>query len=251
MKPKPRTPSVTHKWKHLLAVGCSHGDLADDEAIDAVLRFRDRWKPDWVAHLGDAFDTAAFRSGAKGTKDESRSISPDANRGLDFITKLRPNVFCVGNHEDRLYSLRSHPNAVVSELAEVFVSAIEDRLRKVGCSVIVPYNVLQGYHEFAGYKWMHGFFYNEMACRDHAETWGNCVHAHTHQAAMSKGRRADNPTAFCVGTLTSIPNMDYALRRRKTLAWCAGFVWGVYHDDVATLWLHQQPRDQKQWVLPA
>ena len=38
----------------MLSVGCSHGTFANPDALRAVLRFRDEWKPKHRIHLGDA-----------------------------------------------------------------------------------------------------------------------------------------------------------------------------------------------------
>ena len=96
---------------------------------------------------------------------------------------------------------------------------------------------------------MHGVMYGENATRDHAEAYGNVVHAHTHRPAQAKGRRSDNPTGFCVGSLVEPRDMDYAKTRRATLAWGRGFVWGEYTDTTSILWLHELP-ENVPWRLP-
>lgn len=242
-------PTITRKWKRLLAVGCSHGGLIDPNAEAAVLRFREAWKPDTCVHLGDFVDTAAFRSGAKGTSDESEPISPDFQAGLDFLKDLRPTMVFNGNHEIRLWKLRSHHNAIISELSSHLIERIQTRVALCKAEYVEDWSI-RAYRTIGGYKLMHGYLYSENACRDHAEAHGNVIFAHTHRAGMAKGRRDDNPTGYCVGTLSDIPNMDYASARRSTLSWCPGFVWGEYCDDHAALWLHTQPQGQKEWRLP-
>ena len=61
-------PAVVNRWERVLAVGCSHGTFANQDALRAVLRFRDEWKPKHRIHLGDAYDSTAFRTGALGGK---------------------------------------------------------------------------------------------------------------------------------------------------------------------------------------
>lgn len=232
-----------------MAVGCSHGDLINESAASAVLSFKAEWKPDTMVHLGDFLDTAAFRSGAKGTSDEARPISPDIERGLDFLERLQPNLILLGNHENRLFSLAKHYNAVIQIAASHVISEIQKVADRLGAEM-VPWEILGGYREIGGYKYFHGWMIGENAIRDHAEAFGNCVHAHTHRAGMAKGRRSDNPTGYCVGTLADIPALDYAKSRRSTMAWSAGFVWGEYCGDRSVLWLHEQPRTLSEWVLP-
>lgn len=86
-------PSITRKWKRLLAVGCSHGIHADSRAIEAVIKFREDYKPETCVHLGDFCDTAAFRAGARGTNDESEPIQPDVDGGLDFLKSFARRWF--------------------------------------------------------------------------------------------------------------------------------------------------------------
>lgn len=242
--------NVVHKWKKVLAVGCSHALHANPHALDAVVKFRESWNPDTVFHLGDFVDTAALRSGAKGSKDESSPVQPDIDSGLEFIDRLRPTIVLCGNHEARAWSLRGHQNAVTSFCATGIVSQIEARVRALGAE-LHPYTGIHQGRTLGGFRYMHGVFFSENATRDHAETYGNVVHAHTHRAGVAKGRRSDNPTGFSVGTLTDIPCMDYASTRRATLSWSAGFVWGYYCDDQSQLWLHEQAQGNNEWMLPA
>lgn len=235
-------------WKRFMAVGCSHGSLANPKAIEAVLEFKRRYRPQVVVHLGDAIDVAAFRSGAKGSNDEAIRHEPDLEAGLDFLTKLRPDVYLLGNHEARLWSLRNHYNAIVSGLAQSIVNDIEKTCKKLKCKVL-PWEYNQSY-KLGDYSLMHGWFFNEMAARDHAETFGNVIFAHTHRASVAKGRRTDSPTGINAGCLIDIPKADYAKARRATQAWANGFVWGEFCDDRTVAWLHEQPQHLTTWRLP-
>ena len=89
-------------WRRVLFYGCRHGHKADANASKALLQFRESFKPDFVADLGDFIDTAAFRAGARGDADEAEPVQPDLQSGLDFIEQMRPNVILCGNHEARL-----------------------------------------------------------------------------------------------------------------------------------------------------
>ena len=241
--------NINKSWKKFLAVGCSHGDLIDPNASAAVLAFKDKYKPHTTVHLGDFLDTAAFRGGAKGTEDESREIAPDFNAGLTFIKKLRPQIILNGNHEARLWRLANHHNAIVSECAQGLIERIRTAAAICKAEYVEDWSI-RAYRTLGNYKVMHGYMYGENACRDHAEAHGNVIFAHTHRAGMAKGRRDDNPTGYCVGTLSNIPNMDYAAARRSTLSWAGGFVWGEYCDTQTVCWIHEQPQGQTVWRLP-
>ena len=216
-----KAPSITRKWKRLMAVGCSHGIHADSRAVEAVIKFRDDYKPDTCVHLGDFCDTAAFRAGARGTNDESEPVQPDVDGGLDFLERLRPTLVFCGNHEDRLFRLANSSNAIMAHCAQTVISDIYKVT--VGLKAeLVEWNGIRQGRMIGGYRFMHGVFYNENATRDHAEAFGNVVHAHTHRAAVAKGRRSDSPTGYCVGTLTRMGALEYAKARRATMAWSGG-----------------------------
>ena len=123
--------NVVRKWKRILAVGCSHGLHADPKALAAVLKFRDSYKPAHVVHLGDFIDTTAFRSGAKGSSDESEPVQPDVDGGLDFLEKLRPTLTLAGNHEARLWRLAKSPNAIIAHCATTVIGEIHDTCKSL------------------------------------------------------------------------------------------------------------------------
>lgn len=245
-------PSVTKARKRLLACGCSHGVFANRDAVAAVLLAKERWKPHTTIHLGDAYDCKAFRTGARpnsGDPDESASVEEDIVSGARFMEDLRPDVFCIGNHEQRLVRLSGHYNQVIATAAKATLDGILSALPR--SAKVIPYRVTpDGWHRVGDYHFGHGHLYGESFLRDTAETWGNTVVAHAHRAGMAKGRRSDNPTCYCVGTLADIPCMEYALGRRATLAWSHAFVWGEYTDEHCQLWIHEWPRGETQWDLP-
>jgi predicted phosphodiesterase len=223
--------------------------LADPEAIKSVLKFKERFKPDLVAHLGDFVDMSAFRAGARGTADESEPIEPDFDAGIKFLKQLRPQIVLCGNHEDRLWRMQAHHSAIISDLAERIVRDIRRECDAMKARLI-PYDY-KAHYLLADFRLMHGTFYNENACRDHAEAYGNCIIAHTHKAGLARGRRVDNPLCVCVGTLSNVPNMDYAKNRRATLAWSNGLCFGMFDDKRCYPWLAEKSQDDKgEWVFP-
>ena len=243
-------PAVVNRWERVLAVGCSHGTFANQDALRAVLRFRDEWKPKHRIHLGDAYDSTAFRTGALGGKDSdcTESVHDDITHGGKFLRDFAPTVFCLGNHEQRLVRLSEHYNEIVAMAAQ---ATLERMMDAIGDAPIIEYTVHEkGWFTLGGYKFGHGHLYGENYLRDTAETWGNTVVAHAHRAGSAKGRRSDNPTAFGVGTLADIPAMGYASGRRATLAWSHGFVWGEVCGDKASLHVHEWQQGDTEWRLP-
>lgn len=236
-----------------MAVGCSHGKHIDKDAREIVLAFRERWKPELIVHLGDAIDTAAFRSGARGIDaDSSEPVAPDIDGGLQFLDELRADVYLAGNHEARLWHLQHSPNAVIAYAAHKCIEAIEENCRKAG-RILVPYSGIHQLYKKADITFTHGTFYNEMAARDYAETYGGkVVFAHTHKAAQQEGRTHAPSTGYCVGTLTRRAALEYASTRRATLAWSHGIVAGEYREGASpasAVWLFASEQGG-EWRLP-
>lgn len=247
-KTRAKAPAITRPWKRLLAFGCSHGSAVRRDAVDAILAMRRAWKPDMTIHLGDFADTAAFRSGARGTADECAPIAPDIDAGLSLLDELGCTLVFAGNHEDRIARLTDHPNAIIADCAQHTWGTISDRIRAMG-AVFVP--AWPSWRILGGVRFGHGTMFNEQYLRDTAESYGPSVVAHGHRAGVATGRRIDSPLCLGVGTLTdrASDDMGYAKARRSTLAWSGGFVWGEVCGDAAQLWLHDNGQSQV-WRLP-
>lgn len=238
-------------FKRFMAIGCTHGALMDQDAFAAVMGFKARFKPDTRVHLGDVSDYAAFRSGAKGTHDEAVQLGPDLEAGIGALREYEATDVLLGNHDIRVWKLAEHHNAVIARAAgsvkAEFLKACED----LGARVVDHYHINKSWITLGDTKLLHGFMFNEMAIRDHAEHFGKCVIAHLHRAGIQTGRRADNPVCYCVGTLANIDAMDYASTRRATAAWSHGFVWGEYNDKECHINLCHAPQGQAgAWRMP-
>lgn len=246
--------NITQHRKRVLAVGCSHGNRANQDALAAVLLFRERFQPDEVIHLGDAYDLAALRSGSlrdPQDSDQADDYLDDIQEGAKFLDDLRPTVFTIGNHDERAKKYLNHHNAVVRGFAEAVWERMLKPIEK-HCHTFIKHNDChdRSFYKLGGFRWGHGVLFGENFLRDSAETFGKCVVAHAHRAGQATGRTNGNPLAFCVGTLADIPAMDYAGKRRSTLAWSHGIVFGEYTADSAQLYLHQWPQNEQNWHLP-
>jgi predicted phosphodiesterase len=252
-KPKTSIFNIGRKYRRFLAVGCSHGKYADPTAIEAVLKMRQAWiagKDDLVVHLGDWCDTTAFRSGARGTSDESEPVAPDIDGGIQFLKKLRPTHVLDGNHEDRIPRLFGSNNAVIAYAAHQATNFIDESFLKIGCRRIPYAGVFQKLC-FGNVTFTHGTIYNENSARDMAEMYGgNVIFAHTHRSQMGEGRTIKESSGFCVGTLTSRGSMEYSKARRATLGWRQGMVYGEIGDKDSACWLLTRSEFQNEWRLP-
>lgn len=233
-----------------MAVGCSHGVHIDRDAEKAVIGFRDRYKPQTVIHLGDFVDLAAFMSSAKGSVNEGEDIPPDIESGLDFLEKLRPTLVFIGNHEDRIYGLaQKHPDATKRFAAAKVIEGMENCCEKLKAEFVEEYSILTSWRRIGDLSLGHGFMFNEMAIRDHAELVGKCLIAHLHRVGQERGRRIGGATGYCVGTLANIPAMRYAKAHKATTKWSLGFAWGEYCDTETIVRLEQRA-DSGEWRLP-
>ena len=233
-----------------MAVGCSHGQMLDPAARDAVMKFKERWRPHDIMHLGDACDTTAFMGGAAGKAQESEPVRPDIDAGLEFIVDLGVTIWTLGNHEDRIWIALKDPRGIVRACAENTVATIEDLCEKQKIRLYHWTGHEEGFHNQGGYKWGHGVLWNESYIRDSAELYGNCVIAHGHRPGAELGRRSDHPHGIGVGALANTKKLDYAKAKKSTHAWGGGFVWGETCGNQAVLWLHCQPQGVKEWRLP-
>jgi len=240
------------KWKKFMAVSCSHGHLADAKATKAALEFKKRWKPDTTLHLGDAIDLAALRAGAMrnpDATDRAASISEDFRAGLNFLRLLECNHYWIGNHEHRLYELQYSPNAIVSHCATSGLAELHQVCKDMRCQII-PYDIENGWREFGGTLFGHGFMFNQMATRDHVEMLKKpCVFGHLHRVDRSAGRSVGAPIGWSIGCLANIGAMGYARRNRSTLAWQHGIAWGEYNEKDCIVNV-LSPTSQGEWRFP-
>jgi hypothetical protein len=237
-------------WKKWMAVGCSHGAEIDPEARQAVLKFKDRWKPDTTLHLGDFIDLSAFRAGAvrdSNDADHASDVAGDLMAGIEFLHELEPNFILCGNHEARLWRFRESPNALLAYAANLTISKIEETAKKLRAP-LTPYGIRE-YVELGDTKFIHGSMFNVTAIRDHAETYGNVVMAHLHRVGWERARNLDGASGYCTGMLANF-DMSYAATRRATLAWSQGFAYGHYKPDKTTTVNLCERKRNNPWLLP-
>jgi hypothetical protein len=232
------------RWKRVMAVGCSHGDLVHPGIRRQVLEFKKRFKPEIRFELGDLIDTACFRSGAAGTKDEAHDPRDDHARAVRWIQEYEPTHISWGNHDWRLYELSTHPKAIVAALAGQMWNSLTDAAANVKAKT-VPYDIKQGWHYCSGMAFGHGFMFNQFAVRDHAEMLGcPVVMAHLHSPQMVEGRTVRDTPSFCVGSMADDEKLTYGRRRRSSLTHGHGIVYGELSETSARLWLIRSPNGQ-------
>lgn len=235
-------------WKRFLALSCSHGNLADPDALKAVLKFKASWKPHRTLHLGDVFDFASLRSGADGTNDEGTDLFDDFHAGTRFLTQLEPTDVFVGNHCDRAYKLAQSNRAKVAYAAGRLVSDYETLAKDTLKAQLIPYDIDEGWLQLGDTLFGHGYMYSLNAIRDHAESVGKCVIGHLHRVGQERARVRRGATGYCVGFLGRKELFTYAKLNKQRFAWSQGFAWGEYSDAYCHVRLEQRTPDG--WRLP-
>jgi hypothetical protein len=224
-------------WRRVMAVGCSHGEFVHPVIREQVLEFKRRFNPEVRFHLGDMLDTACFRSGAAGTKDEAHSPRDDESEAHRFMDEYEPNRIAWGNHDWRLNELMASPKAIVATLAGDMWRRLEDHAARLRAKT-VPYDIEDGWIYEGGVAWGHGFMYNLFAVRDHAEMLGcPVVMAHLHAPQQVEGRTVKDTSSFCVGAMADDRKLLYGRRRRNSVTHGHGIVYGEVSETQARLWL--------------
>lgn len=234
-----------------MAVGCSHGHLADPVALKKVLQFKRNWKPKTTIDLGDLIDTAAFRSGARGSKDEAEHTAPDRFAARDWLLQYEPNVITWGNHDWRVWELAEHPNAVIATAA----SCVRDELIGIAKRLKAEtrdYNIETGWWRMADTLVGHGYMYNLNSIQDHARKIGRCIIAHLHRTGSAGADVLEmNRRCWSSGYLGDRTKFGYAHRRPAFLMWNWGIVYGEHTDKQSVIWLAEGPRGREdEWRLP-
>ena len=88
-----------------VAFGDNHGDMADDNAVEALVEFIKDYKPTVRVHLGDCFDFRSLRRGVGNDAEGAESLIADIEAGEDFLERTKPTVYLMGNHEHRATAL--------------------------------------------------------------------------------------------------------------------------------------------------
>lgn len=243
--------NITRKWVRWMSVGCSHGHLADKTALRKVLEFKRKWNPHKTFEHGDLIDTAAFRSGAQGSKDECEHTEPDRFAARDWLLQYEPNVILWGNHDWRVWELANHPNAIVSLAATTVRDELTGIARKLKAETR-DYNIETGWYSWGGVLYGHGYMFALGAIKDHARKFGRCVIAHLHRTG-SEAAEGINPNirCYCTGYLGDRTKFGYAHRRPAFLQWNWGIVYGESTDNDSVIWMAEGPRgSETEWRLP-
>lgn len=234
--------------KRFVAVGDNHGDLIHRTDAEEFFKFCKGFRAHLSVHLGDCFDIRNLRRGAD-PREEGDDIEPDLTAGFMFLDRFRPNVFCLGNHDWRLWKALQDSRGVVRQFAKDAIKQIDAACSRMKCRVL-PYDSDAGVFEVGKLSFLHGYATGPHALRRHAGAYRSCIFGHVHANGMTSGEGRDKPVATCVGGLGDHSKMEYAKQRIGTLAWGPGWAYGVIDERSGAFqaWIAQKLAGK--WIYP-
>ena len=242
-----------------MAWSCSHAIHADPEAMRQMRLFRERWKPQFIACLGDFIDMTAFMAGGTGGGD----VAPDIDAGLMHLKEMMPKdskatyEVLLGNHEDRCDRMRQGEGVLAYASQKAFDS-IEQCCQKLRARM-TPYTGIwqKVMVEQSDLMLTHGTWYNQTAAASMASHYCNgttvrkVLFGHTHKIAVAAADTDHGGIAYNIGTLTSRGGMDYSKTRKSTAQWMQGWSFFEYCNELNQSSVNLVTRNPgEEWRLP-
>ncbi len=218
--------------KRFVVATDNHGDMADEETVNALFAFIDKFKPTVRVHLGDNWD---FRNLRKGASDEEKkeSLEEDWKAGTDFFRTFfkggEENHFLWGNHDDRLRQFQKSATGVLRDYATEGINRINALCSELKVSQL-PYDSAKGILKLGKLSLLHGYHAGIGAARHHANIYGNCLFGHVHTDESAPVASLEPAEARSVPCLC-IRDMDYINAKTGKLRWAQGWAYGLLFDD--------------------
>lgn len=234
--------------RRIVLTGDTHGDLIHKRDAEIFFDFCKDFKAQGRYFLGDGFDFRNIRRGAD-PSEEGDDMGPDIEAGFDFLRRFKPQVYCLGNHDWRLWRCLRDARGLVRKFAGDLVSEFDTEARAIGCKVL-PYDSRKGVFQLGELAILHGYHAGVGAPAQHARIYKTCCIGHLHSTGQVTERGLDNPTCYVVGGLGDHERMEYAAQRTATLAWSPSWAYGLHNEKTGrvTLWLAK--KQDGKWLLP-
>lgn len=220
------------KSRRFVVASDNHGDMQDGDAVGALFRFLDAFKPEIRIHAGDNWD---FRNIRRGASDDEKagSLAEDWEAGASFVRRFfrggSDNHFLRGNHDERLWYLRANCAGLVRDYAHDACKRVESLVRECRASML-PYDAALGVLRIGGLKVVHGYHAGVGACRQHAAIYGNCLFGHVHTQESAPVPSLEPAEARSIGCLCK-RDMEYMNAKTGKLRWAQGWAYGTLFDD--------------------
>lgn len=214
--------------RRFVLVGDTHGDMIDRDAEAEFFRWLDEFKPDIRIHMGDAFDFRALRRGAS-DEEAAEGLRDDIDAGKEFLSRLKPDVWLMGNHDDRITRMANHS---LKQMQREYAGMLWDEIRAAlpRKTKVIPYNVETGLCRVADMVCIHGYQCNLTTARWIAMHYGGggvrrVVQGHVHAFQQHTARVRGGTVGHAIGGLCRRV-MDYNKMRPATLAHENGWAYG-------------------------
>jgi hypothetical protein len=205
----------------------NHGDQADPATVAAFKAFVADWNPQIRVHGGDNWNFANLRKGAS-DDEKAMSLEEDWEAGEDFLgwylSGGEERVFLRGNHDERLWNFLRNATGLVRDYAHDGTKRVEALMRKCKAKML-PYDSALGIHNLGKLAVLHGYFHGVNACRQHANTYGNCCFGHIHTCESAPVPSLKPASADAIPCLC-IRDMDYMAAKTAKLRWAQGWAFG-------------------------
>ena len=204
-----------------VAFGDNHGDMADENAVEALCEFIKDYKPTVRVHLGDCFDFRSLRRGVGTDAEGSESLIADVEAGENFLERTKPTVYLMGNHEHRALALQhSSGSALVRDYCADLYARIKTTAKACGAKTVLDYHAEKGVYRLGQVAFIHGYAHGLNATpeqgRHYADRGGALIHGHTHTLSQVNLTKAEGGAAFSAGCLCQKDAMAYASHRLAT-----------------------------------
>ena len=233
----------------ILIVGDSHGDHQDYPAIDAVLRFKKKFKPNHLVHLGDNWDFACLRKGAS-IEERALSTADDFEQGCEFVKsyfsgKAKSKIFMMGNHDHRIIEAMESTNAMTADHAATLYKYMRRLFKGLGVTVHEWDSAVCG--EIHPIRFIHGMTSALNAPHTNAQAYaGKCstvVAGHNHYYGYFREASYDRKEGYSCPCLCDL-KPDYARRNIRKLRMSRGWLYGWIEGDWCQLYCAEE-RDGK------
>lgn len=203
-----------------------HGDRQEKTAVSLLKDFVEAFRPKWRIFKGDLFDFRAFRTGAS-KEEKMHSMRADFKAGMEFLDWYDPDVFIMGNHDQRLFDAVEkdglHKSGPIADLASILIEQFEKATKKV---IVLPYDKRKGVWSYSGLKFTHGF--DGLDAASMAAVYGNVIYGHGHAFESAPAPDHDgHRKAQMVGSLAQ-RDMTYNRAQTRTLRQQNGWAYGAF-----------------------
>lgn len=238
---------LKNSFKKFLVGFDIHGSEQDVAANEAFFKFADIWKPDIRVCGGDLWDFRALRK--KASEEERReSLQADFDAGIDWLNRLRPNYFLLGNHDVRLWDIADTGNGIAADYANQGIREILTLTDSLNCEVL-PYDRKKGVLQLGHLKMVHGFTTGINAARRTAQCYGSVLMGHGHGIQHVSIEGLENRIGRMCGCLCNL-DMDYIRADMGSLIWRHGWAYGVIDSKSGDYQVWQAEQINNQWILP-